>query len=108
MGDGPARGGQVVRLPCLPPVLASARPTRLGAEPREPGIVRSTREVGAAATFVNGERAHRVHLALEGVPEDLPGLGRRLPRIAHRVELERPDPAREAVLGWISGPSIRH
>jgi len=70
--------------------------------------VRSTREVGAAATFFNGERACRVHLALEGVSEDLPGLGRRLPGIARGVEPERPDPAREAELGWISRPSIRH
>jgi hypothetical protein len=70
--------------------------------------MRPAGEVGAAATFVIGEHAHRVHLSLEGVPEDLPRLGRRLPGIMHRVEPERPDPAREAELGWISGPSIRH
>jgi hypothetical protein len=107
MGDGHARGGPGRPRASLRPFLASTRPTRLGAEPCETGIVRSTREVGAAETFLIGEHARRVHLSLEGVPEDLPRLGRRLPGIVHRVELERPDPAREAELGWISRPSIR-
>ena len=70
--------------------------------------MRPAREVGAAATFFSGERARRVHHAFEGVPEDLPRLGRGLPGIAHRVEPERPDPALEAEVGRISPASIRH
>jgi len=70
--------------------------------------VRPAREVGAAATFVIGEHARRIHLSFEGVPEDLPRLGRRLPGIAQGVEPERPDPALEAEVGRISPPSIHH
>ena len=70
--------------------------------------MRPAGEVGTAATFVIGEHARRVHLPLEGVPKSLPRGGRRLPGIVRGVEPERPDPAREAELGWISGPSIRH
>ena len=70
--------------------------------------MRPAREVGATDTFVIGEHAPRVHLSFEGVPEDLPRFGRRLPGVVHRVELERPDPACQAELGWISRPSIRH
>jgi hypothetical protein len=49
--------------------------------------MRPAREVGAAETFFSGEHARWVHLSFEGVPEDLPRLGRRLPGIVHRVEL---------------------
>ena len=66
------------------------------------------REVGTAATLFSGQHACRVHQPLEGVPEDLARLGRRLPGIAHRVELERPDPALEAEVGWVSPSSLRH
>ena len=70
--------------------------------------MRPAREVGAAATLVSGERARRVHLALEGVPEGLPGPGRRLPGVAGGVEPERPDPASEAEVGGVPRALLAH
>jgi len=49
-----------------------------------------------------------VHHPLERVPEDLARLGGRLPKVAHRVELERPNPTLEAEVGRIAPASIRH
>jgi hypothetical protein len=70
--------------------------------------MRPSREVGAAATLCWGEHARRVHLSFEGVPEDLPRLGRRLPGIVQGVEPERSDPTLEAEVGRISPPSLHH
>lgn len=70
--------------------------------------MRPAREIGATATLFERQCATRVHHPLEGVPEDLSRLDRRLPGIAQRVELERADPALEAKVGGISTTSIRH
>lgn len=70
--------------------------------------MRPTREVSPAATLSWVKRASRVNHPLKGIPEDLARLGGCLAGVAHRVELERPDPALEAKVGRVSPASVSH